>query len=66
MDRPVRRATAYVTALGLYELHLNGELALEVEDERFAAGYMALVVGRGEQKRGTIEVLFNGLVARAL
>ncbi|MHB1035131.1 MAG: glycoside hydrolase family 78 protein [Pirellulales bacterium] len=25
LDRPVRRATAYVTALGLYELHLNGQ-----------------------------------------
>ncbi len=25
LDRPVRRATAYATALGVYELHLNGE-----------------------------------------
>ncbi|HOS74690.1 MAG TPA: alpha-L-rhamnosidase N-terminal domain-containing protein, partial [Verrucomicrobiota bacterium] len=34
--RPVRRATLYATALGIYELHLNGQ---RVGDEWFAPGW---------------------------
>ena len=36
VDQPVVRATAYVTALGLYELHLNGA---KVGDEYFRPGW---------------------------
>ena len=35
-DKPVRRATAYVTALGNYELHINGA---RVGDPHLAPGY---------------------------
>lgn len=36
LDAPVRRARAYVTALGLYELHCNGQ---RVGDARFTPGW---------------------------
>jgi alpha-L-rhamnosidase len=36
LAKPVRRATAYATALGLYELHLNGE---RVGDAWFTPGW---------------------------
>ncbi|WP_248927032.1 glycoside hydrolase family 78 protein [Paenibacillus hamazuiensis] len=36
VDRPVRRATLYSTALGVYEPHLNGS---QVGDHRFAPGW---------------------------
>ncbi|MFD0679226.1 MULTISPECIES: family 78 glycoside hydrolase catalytic domain [unclassified Paenibacillus] len=36
IDRPVRQATLYATALGVYELHLNGS---RVGDEYFAPGW---------------------------
>ena len=35
-DREVRRATIFATALGIYELHLNGH---RVDDTRFAPGW---------------------------
>src|SRR5437016_735838 len=34
--KPIRRATVYATALGIYELHLNGQ---RVSDEFFAPGW---------------------------
>lgn len=36
LDKPVRRATLYVTALGLYEVHLNGH---RVGDELLTPGW---------------------------
>ena len=36
LSKPVKRATIYATALGIYELHLNGQ---RVGDARFAPGW---------------------------
>lgn len=36
IEKPVRRVTAYATALGIYELHMNGH---QVSDEFFAPGW---------------------------
>lgn len=35
-DRPIKRATVYATALGIYELHLNGQ---RIGDALFAPGW---------------------------